>query len=290
MRILGNSYAIIAILMWGALALLAKEASEVPPFLLLAMCFFIAALIMPLLNIVCGKTSVENSQFKWVEGGIGMTCLLGFHACYFIALDHAPVLEVSLIGYLWPMLLALLVAKKGKKLQSFVGGCLGLLAVSFVLGWDNLNFASQYFIGYVLALTCAVIWAFYSWYLSNNQSSSSDMSWQCMGVAIGALAISTMSEPWMFELSWSVVLAIVLLGLGPVGGAFYLWDSGLKRGDKSFISSLSFSTPLLSAMFLSLFGYVVWSSSLVWSIALLIVAAVIINFKTNDVQSRQVIK
>ena len=290
MKRLGNSYAIIAILMWGALALLAKEASEVPSFLLLAMCFFIAALIMPLLSVVRGKKSVEKLHFNWGARLIGVSCLLGFHACYFIALNHAPVMEVSLIGYLWPMILALLVAREGRRLQSFVGGCIGLIAVSVVLGWDNLDFGSQYIIGYMLALSCAVIWAFYSWYLSNNQSSSTEMSWQCLGVAMGALVISMMTESWIFELSWSVILAIVLLGLGPVGGAFYLWDAGLKRGDKSFISSLSFSTPLLSAIFLSLFGYVMWSSSLVWSIALLIVAAVIINFKTNDVQISSVAK
>ncbi len=289
MRMLGNFYAIIAILMWGALALLAKEANEVPPFLLLSMCFSIAALIMPLLNFYQGKKRPKKSHFNWRAGLIGVVCLLGFHACYFIALNHAPVIEVSLIGYLWPMLLALLVAKKGKRLQSFVGGCVGLLAVSVVLGWENLRFGSQHFIGYVLASSCAVIWAFYSWYLSINQSNSNDMNWQCLGVAIGALVISIITESWAFELSWSVTLAIVLLGLGPVGGAFYLWDAGLKQGDKSLISSLSFSTPLLSAIFLSFFGYVVWSSSLFWSIALLIIAAVIINFK-SDVQIEQVIK
>ena len=95
--------------------------------------------------------------------------------------------------------------------------------------------------------------------------------------------LAFITESWAFELSWSTALAIVLLGLGPVGGAFYLWDAGLKQGDQLFISSLSFSTPLLSAIFLSLFGYVVWSSSLFGSVALLIIAAVIINFK-SDVQ------
>lgn len=289
MTILGNIYAIIAILMWGALALLAKEANDVPPFLLLAVCFFIAALIMPLLRVSRDKNSAEKYYFKWREGVIGGSCLLGFHGCYFIALNHAPVIEVSLISYLWPMFLALLVAKQGKRLQSFIGGCVGLCAVSIVLGWDNLSFGSQYIIGYMLALSCAVIWTFYSWYLSNNQSSSSDMSWQCMGVAMGALVISVITESWAFELSCSTALAIVLLGLGPVGSAFYLWDAGLKQGDQLFISSLSFSTPLLSAIFLSLFGYVVWSSSLFGSITLLIIAAVIINFK-SDVQIESVVK
>jgi drug/metabolite transporter (DMT)-like permease len=36
------------------------------------------------------------------------------------------------------------------------------------------------------------------------------------------------------------------LGLGPLGGAFFLWDAALKRGDARQIGVLSFLTPLLS--------------------------------------------
>ena len=43
---------------------------------------------------------------------------------------------------------------------------------------------------------------------------------------------------------------IVLLGLGPLGAAFYLWDAALKRGDARQIGVLSFLTPLLSTALL----------------------------------------
>jgi drug/metabolite transporter (DMT)-like permease len=41
---------------------------------------------------------------------------------------------------------------------------------------------------------------------------------------------------------------IALLGLGPLGGAFFLWDAALKRGDARQIGVLSFLTPLLSTL------------------------------------------
>ena len=41
---------------------------------------------------------------------------------------------------------------------------------------------------------------------------------------------------------------IALLGLGPLGGAFFLWDAALKRGDARQIGVLSFITPLLSTL------------------------------------------
>jgi drug/metabolite transporter (DMT)-like permease len=45
---------------------------------------------------------------------------------------------------------------------------------------------------------------------------------------------------------------LVVLGLGPLGGAFYLWDFALKNGDPQRIGLLSFLTPLLSTTLLLL--------------------------------------
>ena len=48
--------------------------------------------------------------------------------------------------------------------------------------------------------------------------------------------------------------AIIALGIGPVGAAFYLWDHGVKRGDIKSLGALSYMTPLLSTLLLVLFG------------------------------------
>jgi drug/metabolite transporter (DMT)-like permease len=42
---------------------------------------------------------------------------------------------------------------------------------------------------------------------------------------------------------WAAVLE---LGLGPVGGAFYVWDHGTKHGDIRLLGTLSYFAPLLS--------------------------------------------
>ena len=47
-------------------------------------------------------------------------------------------------------------------------------------------------------------------------------------------------------------LAIVALGIGPVGAAFYAWDVGMKRGDIRVLGAASYATPLLSTGFLIL--------------------------------------
>ena len=45
---------------------------------------------------------------------------------------------------------------------------------------------------------------------------------------------------------------LVVLGLGPMGTAFYLWDIAMKRGDPRVTGVLAYATPLLSTMLLLL--------------------------------------
>jgi drug/metabolite transporter (DMT)-like permease len=45
-----------------------------------------------------------------------------------------------------------------------------------------------------------------------------------------------------------------LLGVGPLGAAFFTWDAALKRGDPRIIGSLTYITPLTSTVVLVLVG------------------------------------
>ena len=60
-----------------------------------------------------------------------------------------------------------------------------------------------------------------------------------------SLACHALWEPAVV-LSTRDLLLIAALGLGPLGGAFFLWDAALKRGDPRRIGLLAFLTPLLS--------------------------------------------
>ena len=44
----------------------------------------------------------------------------------------------------------------------------------------------------------------------------------------------------------------MLLGLGPMGVAFFLWNFAMTRGDPRTIGALSYLTPLLSTLLLTL--------------------------------------
>jgi drug/metabolite transporter (DMT)-like permease len=70
-----------------------------------------------------------------------------------------------------------------------------------------------------------------------------------MGLAahwlVGEHTIAPHSSQWV---------AIVALGIGPVGLAFFAWDHGTKQGNVSLLGTLSYAAPVLSTLLLVTFG------------------------------------
>ena len=75
-------------------------------------------------------------------------------------------------------------------------------------------------------------------------------------------------------------LLLTIMGLGPLGAAFYLWDKALKLGDARQIGILSYATPVASTALLLLST----GRSFHWSIGLaagLIVGAAVLGGRTK---------
>nr|WP_281556935.1 EamA family transporter [Thalassomonas sp. RHCl1] len=278
-------YGVLAIVMWGALALLGVNTKAIPAFQLLFLCFFISSLLMFVRRFLIGLPLFLKPGMTLVQWLFGTGALFGFHFCYFIALKHAPAIEVSLICYLWPVLLAMLLAGKNSLLRALTGGACGFVGIAFIiLGDAGMAFNPDYIFGYLLAAACALIWSSYSWYLSKSSGELDDIGWLSLAVALLSLLAhfffdtgQQASSQWLFDREqW---LGIVLLGLGPVGGAFYLWDLGLKKGNKKLLASLSFASPLLSSVLLALAGYNAWSLNILIALSLILLGAYICNKK-----------
>ena len=70
-------------------------------------------------------------------------------------------------------------------------------------------------------------------------------------------------------------LALLGLGLGPVGAAFLLWDVGMKGGSVPLLGVLSYASPIISTGLLVLLGYATAAWSLAIACGLMVAAAVI---------------
>jgi drug/metabolite transporter (DMT)-like permease len=246
--------ALLAILVWSSLALLNSRVSAVPPFLAVGIALSIGGLVG---LFKAGEWRVPLRTFAVGVGGI-----FGYHALLFVAFKLAPSVEVNLINYLWPLLIVLLSPAflKGFRLgpRHVVGALLGFSGALLVVSGGRLELDASKLPGYFLAAAAALVWASYS-LLTKRLPVFPTGAVGGFCLASGALALALY---FLDGGSWRAVssirgldwLFLALLGLGPMGGAFYAWDAALKRGDPRIIGALSYLTPLLSTVNLVLLG------------------------------------
>lgn len=254
----------IAVLLWATLALFTSSTGAVPPFLKLALTFGIAfccaALRWAWLCYRQGPAALGFLRQAWPAWAIGIGGLFGYHFFYFNALDRAPPVDASLIAYLWPLLIVLLSALlPGEKLrwEHLAGAALGLAgaAVLIVQRSGGLTLNGAYIVGYLFALACAFTWSGYSLLSRRFGSASTDLVGAFCGVtALLGLIAHVLFEPTVLPADAGQWAAIVALGLGPVGLAFFVWDYGVKHGDIKALGACSYLSPLISTGLLILFG------------------------------------
>ena len=216
----------------------------------------------------------------WPVYLLGVGGLFGYHAAYFIALRNAPVVEAGLINYLWPLLIVVFSALlPGERLRwQHIAGCILAFAgaVLVVTKGQGFNFNPAYVPGYLAALFAAVTWGVYSVVSRRFAHVPSDaITGFCLVTALLAALVHVVLEPTVWPANLWQWAAIVGLGLGPVGLAFYVWDIGVKHGDIQVLGAASYSAPLLSTTTLVLTGYAAYSNTLLIACALITAGAVL---------------
>lgn len=268
-----------AVLLWASLAVLTAASGDVPPFELLSLSFGVGGLAGAALWIVRPRAAAALRQ-PWPVYLLGVGGLFGYHAAYFIALRNAPVVEAGLINYLWPLLIVVFSALlPGERLKwQHVAGCILALAgaVLVVTGGRGFAFDPTYLGGYAAALFAAVAWGAYSVVSRRFAHVPSDaITGFCLVTSALAAVVHFAVEPTVWPAGAAQWLAVVALGLGPVGLAFYVWDVGVKHGDIQVLGAAAYSAPLLSTGLLILAGYARYSTMLLLACLLITAGALL---------------
>jgi len=248
--------ALLTIVVWSSLAFLSTRVNALPSFLAVGVALTVGGLV--------GFVRVREWKVPLKTFAVGVGGIFGYHALLFAAFRLAPTLEVNLINYLWPLLIVMLspLFLRGVKLgkRHIVGALLGFAGAFLIVGGGGFRPDAAALPGYLLAAAAAFVWASYSLLTKRLPSfPTGAVGGFCLAsglLSLGLygleLALSPLSSlPTLRFLDW---LFLVLLGLGPMGGAFYLWDAAMKKGDPRAIGSLSYLTPLLSTLNLVVLG------------------------------------
>ena len=244
-----------AVLSWALLALFTALSGDVPPFQLLAMTFSVATAIGIVGSLARGSSPLAHLRQPAPVWLLGVGGLFGYHFFYFLALRNAPAVEASLIAYLWPLLIVVFSALlPGERLRWFhVGGALlGLAgAALLVTKGQSLEIDPRYTLGYIAAGVCALTWSSYSVASRRFGHVPTDaVGGFCAAAAILAIPCHLIFETTVWPQTTIEWLAVLALGLGPVGGAFFTWDIGVKKGDIQVLGASSYAAPLLSTLVL----------------------------------------
>jgi len=284
-----NLYALGAIALWAALASLGLSLKHVPPFLLTGLALIIGS--------VLALPYVVKDRRQWLVApstlGLGVFTLFGFHFLLFIGLRIAPAVEVNLVNYLWPLLIVVLAplylpgvkphgVHVAAALVGFAGAAVAILGGRETAAINNAGWGAG--LGYLLALASAMIWANYS--LQTKRTVLTGQRFPTAAIGLFGLVSGLLSLLCHFALEPQVTLSgrdwllLAVMGLGPLGAAFFLWGKALKLGDARQIGILSYLTPLGSTALLML----VSGRALTWSIglaAVMIIGAAVLGTRTK---------
>ena len=264
-------FALGAIALWVSVASLGVLLKHLPPFLLTGLSLLIGGLL--------AVPQVLRDPPQWriplSTLALGIYGLFGYHFMLFMALRLAPAVEANLINYLWPLLMVVLapvLLKKmslrpihlGAALLGFGGAALAILGAANPVDALPSPGSADRVAGYLAALAAAFMWSSYS-LLTQRVAAFPTAAIGLFALVSGLLSLLC---HWVLEAPTSLSLRdgllLALMGLGPLGGAFYLWDKALKLGDARQIGILSYLTPLGSTALLIVVTGRQWS----WSIAL----------------------
>ena len=276
MKFSPTQLALAAIALWSSLAALGTLLSHVPPFLLTG------------LALLIGSAPAWPFYRQWRVSAaalaLGVYGLFGYHFLLFMALRYAPAVEANLVNYLWPLGIVLMAPLflPGVKLTAthcvaacagFAGAAVAIVGDSWIAGGPSSGAAvgapdKGFAGGYLLAAVAAFIWSSYS--LMGKRMTLAGRGFPTaaiglFGLVSGVLSLlchALMEAP--ATLSPRDWLLIAVMGLGPLGAAFFLWDAALKNGDARRIGILSYITPLASTVLM----LVVTGRPLSWGIGL----------------------
>ena len=274
-----NLYALGAIALWASLASLGVSLAHIPPFLLTGVALIIGS--VPAWPFVARDPSQWRIPLRTLA--LGVYGLFAYHFLLFIALRHAPPVEANLVNYLWPLFIVVLspVVLPGValRLPHVLAALLGFGGAAIAIaGGRELSGTLAW--GYLPALAAAFIWATYS-LMTKRVAAFPTTAIGLFGLVSGVLSLlcHVALEPAaaLQPRDWGL---LAVLGLGPLGASFFMWDKALKLGDARHIGILSYITPLASTALLIL----VSGRAFTWSIAL--ATAMIISAAVMGMRSR----
>lgn len=268
----------IATLMWSCAAVFVAMADRIPAFQLMAVTWLIGALAVAAYNAATGNLRLAHwkrplRDYLFVLAGIAGNTVL-----YYFAFKMAPPFEANTLNYLWPiMLIAFIDITERKKPdpRQLAGMALGFAGCVLLLSGGKEGAFEHLTAGHLYAICGATVWALYCCFAKNRDYPSGFMVpiylVSTLIFAAGHFAAETWVAPDAIE--W---LAIIVIGL--IDTAYVFWDHGIRKGNRTLLTSVSYFIPLFSTILLVAGGFGAQSPAIMLAAAMVIAGCITVNW------------
>ncbi|KFK94812.1 MULTISPECIES: aromatic amino acid DMT transporter YddG [unclassified Serratia (in: enterobacteria)] len=251
-------FGLLAIVLWSSVVGLIRSVSEgLGPVGGAAMIYSVSTLF---LLLVMGLPKLRDFPRSYLIAG--SVLFVAYEICLSLSLGFASnrlqAIEVGMINYLWPcftVLMAILFNGQKAKWWVIPGLLLSLFGIGWIMsgdgGWSPAQMLANVRsnpLSYVLAFSGAVIWAVYC---NVTKKIAQGKNAVVLFITLTALAL-WLQYPFSHEngMHFSLPVTIALLSAGIAMGAGYAaWNVGILHGNMTLLATVSYFTPVLSAVF-----------------------------------------
>lgn len=247
-----------AIIMWASMVGLVKYMSAaIGPAMGITLIYTFSALIVlaifrfPNLKLISKKYLV-----------LATTLFIVYELCFSFAIAYSKTsqqaIEVSIVNYLWPSLtiVAFVIFKELKfNLLILFGLFISISGIIYIQAGNDsfsvqsvMNNLKDNPLSYLLALSGAIIWAFYCVVTRKMSKGQNPISIFFIGVALTLwLKLGLTDQLVMPDLNLSLSLYL-LLAAAAVGLGYAAWNIGIIHGNITILVVASYFTPIISSV------------------------------------------
>jgi drug/metabolite transporter (DMT)-like permease len=259
---LKNSKALIVLafiaiyVIWGSTYLFNKIAvTELPPFFLASIRFFIAGILMILLAII-SKQNLSISKKQLSNSVIASFFFLIYGNGVFVwALRYVDSGFGALVASTQPLFvlfLLRLIDRKPLQKKSIIGVFLGMIGMYILVSQKELTTSEGSLLGIFMMLTCVLSWSYGSVFVSKADLPKSFMvttGYQMLtaGFVLSIISLS-INEEWTSPLTWSTDVQFSMFLLIFFGGviAFSAFNYLLKVVSPEKVSTSAYVNPVIA--------------------------------------------
>ncbi len=254
-------FGLLAIVLWSSVVGLIRSVSEgLGPIGGAAMIYSVSAVF---LLVALGVPKWHSFPRPYLI--VGSLLFVSYEICLSLSLGYAntrlQAIEVGMINYLWPCFTVLMaLALNGQKAKWWLlpGLLLSLFGIGWIMsgegGWSPAQMLANVRsnpLSYGLAFSGAVIWALYCNLTKKIAQGSNGV---VLFIVLTALALwlkYAFSAESGMHFSLGVTLTLLCAGVA-MGAGYAAWNVGILHGNMTLLATVSYFTPVLSAVFAAL--------------------------------------